>query len=415
MPQIQKGLSAFMTKSILNVYKLGQFLGLLVVCSCASTLESPSTLRPGNLPADVTMNQNAGRGRLIIVPIRLETGEELPFVLDTGASGTCFDKSLEPTLGTRLDTGTSWHFGHKLDAGEYAAPKLYCGHSLLLMTGPIIVTHDLKQLIPGHRVMGILGMDVLAHYCIQLDFAANKLRFLDDQHASTNGWGQPFSMTDSGSGCFRINENLGGGNGPGSLIDTGCLDDGWLTPALFQRWTNQATLATNSQVRAPIGKLRGECYPEVELQGLEVKQLESGDSHMKFNGIGLPFLSRHLVTLDFPKRTLYLKRVSVGPLQVKYTRGMIAVGKSGYRFIKRLHKNGQLPGWSKGDRFATNRANFRYDYDAFDSGTLDFLKKGDSSIYCYTFGRESKSAPWKLHKAWRADQKGLILQEYTLP
>jgi len=237
------------------------------------------------------------------MPIRLESGEELPFLLDTGASGTCFDKSLEPRLGKRLDTGASWHFGHKLDAGEYAAPKLYSGNSLLLMRGPIVVTHNLKQLIPGHRVMRILGMDVLGHYCIQLDFTANNLRFLGDQHASTNGWGQPFSMTDSGSGCFWINENLAGSDGPESLIDTGCLDDGWLTPTFFQRWTNQATLATNSQVRAPIARLRGEFYPEVELQGLDFKQLESSDSHMKFNGIGLPFLSRHLVTLDFPKHT----------------------------------------------------------------------------------------------------------------
>jgi len=106
----QARLSAFVTKSILNLCKLGQFLGLLVVCSCASTSDSPSTLRAGKLPADVTMNQNAGRGRLLIMPIRLESGEELPFLLDTGASGTCFDKSLEPRLGKRLDTGASWHF-----------------------------------------------------------------------------------------------------------------------------------------------------------------------------------------------------------------------------------------------------------------------------------------------------------------
>jgi len=32
------------------------------------------------------------------------------------------------------------------------------------------------------------------------------------------------------------------------------------------------------------------------------------------NLIGLQFLARHLVTLNFPKRMMYLKRTSVGPL-----------------------------------------------------------------------------------------------------
>lgn len=408
-------LAPFMKESILKPQKLGPFLGLLLLCSCATTPDSFSIISAGKLPADVKMNQDAGRGRLIMVPIRLEGGEELPFLVDTGASGTCFDKSLEPKLGKRLDTGTSWHFGRKLDAGEYGAPKLYCGNSLLLMTGQIIVTHDLKQLIPNHRVLGILGMDVLEHYCVQLDFAANKIRFLDDQHANTNGWGKAFSLTDAGSGCFSISENLVGGEGPGSLIDTGCLDDGWLTPTLFQQWTNQAMQPTNHQARAPNGMLGGESYPGIELQRLDIKLQDSGDSHMKLNGIGLPFLSRHLVTLDFPKHTIYLRRTSVGRLPVKYNREMIAVGRSGYKFVKSLYKAGQLPGWSKGDRFATNRADFFYDYDAFDSGTLEFLKKGDSSIYHYTFGRATKSTTWKLQKAWRTDENGHTIEEYPVP
>jgi len=31
------------------------------------------------------------------------------------------------------------------------------------------------------------------------------------------------------------------------------------------------------------------------------------------NFVGLRFLARHLATFNFPKRTLYLKRISVGP------------------------------------------------------------------------------------------------------
>jgi hypothetical protein len=221
-------------------------------------------------------------------------------------------------------------------------------------------------------------------------------------------------LNETGSGCFCIGENLVGGEGPGSLIDTGCLDDGWLTPTLFPQWTNQAMLSPNGQARAPKGVLGGESYLGIQLHELDFKLQDSGDSHMKLNGIGLPFLSRHLVTLDFPRHTMYLKRTSVGPLRVEYNKEMMAVGKSGYRFLRSLYKKGQLPGWLESDRFATNSATFRYDYDAFDSGTFDFLKKGDSSLYHYTFSRASKATPWKLQKAWRTDQNGRIIEEYTL-
>jgi hypothetical protein len=64
---------------------------LLLLCSCATE----SSIRP-QLPADVTMNKEAGRGGHLIVTLRLENGEEIPFQVDTGAPITVFDKSLEP-------------------------------------------------------------------------------------------------------------------------------------------------------------------------------------------------------------------------------------------------------------------------------------------------------------------------------
>lgn len=392
-------------------------LSLLLLCSCATTPNTHPTSPASKLPVDLKMNQDAGSARLLIVPVRLDDGGELPFILDTGASGTCLDKSLEPRLGKRLDTLTAWHFGVKLDAGEYAAPKLYCGGSLLLMTGTNIATFDLTNVFGSYRVMGVLGMDVLEHYCIQLDFSANRIRFLDDANLNMSACGKPFPLTDDGSGCFCISQNLVGSKGPGSLIDTGCDTDGWLTGALFRQWTNQTSLPPDGQVRSPtIGRLGADSYPDIDLWALDDKQQASDDSHMKQNGVGLRFLSRHLVTLDFPKRTMYLKRTSDGPLRVRYTRDMMAVGKSGCRFIWRLKKAGRLPGWSKTDKFASNRATFRYEYDSLDpAGTLDLLKQGNPSVYHYTFSRFSSASPWKLQKAWRTDQNGQLLEEYTIP
>src|SRR5512147_1069796 len=80
---------------------VGIFLSFLFLCSCATTPESSSISPATVLPADVTLNEDAGRGGWIIVMLRLESGEELPFIVDTGASGTLLDKSLEPKLGKR--------------------------------------------------------------------------------------------------------------------------------------------------------------------------------------------------------------------------------------------------------------------------------------------------------------------------
>src|SRR5262245_3298072 len=97
------------------------FFGLLLLCSCA-TGPHPSLIQPATeLPAEVAMNQDAGRGTWLFVTLRLESGEELPAVVDTGSSWTLFDKSLEPKLGKRLGTMTVSNWDKKMDLGRYAA------------------------------------------------------------------------------------------------------------------------------------------------------------------------------------------------------------------------------------------------------------------------------------------------------
>src|ERR1022692_258 len=57
----------------------GIFLSLLLLCSCATTPEPSAIIPASELPADVTINKDAGRGNKLIVTFRLESGEELPF------------------------------------------------------------------------------------------------------------------------------------------------------------------------------------------------------------------------------------------------------------------------------------------------------------------------------------------------
>jgi NPCBM/NEW2 domain len=291
---------------------LGPFLSLLLLCSCATENPVGSTL-----PAEVPINQEAGRGGSLVVTVRLESGEELPFLVDTGTSFTFFDKSLEPKLGKPIGTRAFQSWGVESKVNVYAAPKLYLAGAPLMMPSTGIVTDNCQQWpsAAGRPTMGMLGFDCLRHYCIQLDFAAAKMRFLDDEKADKQKWGKAFPIVplNSRDGRPAVSLNLFGAQSPHSLIDSGFLSDGWLMPQYFQQWTNQAVPPARGEARWPNGLFGGEKYPFVALPRIDVES----------DGLGLRFLARHLVTLDFPKQTMYLRRQSIGPLPdptVKTTR-----------------------------------------------------------------------------------------------
>ncbi|HXC36207.1 MAG TPA: hypothetical protein VNV43_10055 [Candidatus Acidoferrales bacterium] len=358
------------------------------------------------------MNKDAGLGNWIVVNIHLAGGENFPVVLDTGCPTTCLDLSFKPKLGQCIETNTLWDFGVKSETMVFLAPKLFLKNTPLMKIGPYVVTDNCKEIssAAGHPVMGILGMDVLQNYCIQLDFAARKIRFLDYDRANKGLWGAPLKIFGVGDGCVAINGNLAGARDPGSLIDTGYNQDGWLVPDLYEQWTNSAAPLREGEVHSPDGTLGAQIYPAMNLRGVDRVLHSTGDAHIKFNGIGVRFLARHLVTLDFPEQTLYLKRVSDGP---PVDTDLELEGKSAVKFLKNLIPRGKLPGWGKDDSIAGNRVTVRY--LQFDTFICAISKYGEPSIYHYTVSRESDTTPWRLQRAWQADAKGAIVKEFPVP
>jgi hypothetical protein len=377
---------------------------------------SVTILPTAQRPPDVLMNKDAGSGNWIIVDIRLAGGKNFPVVLDTGCPTTCLDTSFEPELGQRIKTDTLWDFGVKSEINIFLAPKFLLKNTVLTKIGPYVVTHDCKQISRsvGRPIMGILGMDILQNYCIQLDFAAHKIRFLDYDHANKGRWGTPLALFDVGDGCVGIVDNLAGGQVPGSLIDTGYNQDGWLLPNLFEQWTNQAAPPAKGEVHSPEGTLGAQIYSALDLRGVDPKLLSTGDAHIKLNGIGLRFLARHLVTFDFPEQTLYLKRVSNGPRvdkDLEFQRK--SEEKSAAKFLNNLEVQGQLPGWAKNDSVAAGSVSVRF-VDAY-TVIFDIPKTGDPFIYHYTVSRGSDTSPWQLEKAWATSMNGKTIKEYPVP
>ena len=226
--------------------------------SCATRPQSKLSL-----PAESPMNHGAGGGDLLLISVHLKAGDELPFILDTGAPLTLLDTSLTHTLGKNVGTTKIRSMYGQTNGNFYKAPEIYVGGTQL-RTGRRVLTMDLSRLSDdvnrltgsSHQFKGILGMDSLSHYCIQLDFTARKIRFLDPSRLRPVELGQPWPLDRNAQGCPLAVQ----GKGSRIFVDTGCID---------KRATNLW---------------------------------------------GLDFLAQHLVTFNFPKRTMYLKPKPVAVL-----------------------------------------------------------------------------------------------------
>ena len=292
-------------RTLFKAWFLVPFLSLLFLCSCAT--EQHSSLGDGKskLPSEVPINANAGRGGWVVVTLHDTNGDAFPFLLDTGTSGTLFDTSVESKLGKSLGDASVNGWGHRKIVHVYAMPPLYLGN-VTLQTPSETATYDFGPLRDGTgtRIVGILGYDTLRHYCIQWDFAASQMRFFDDKTADKSSWGKAYPIVDLNDNDERpaVAQNLLGQRGPHSLIDSGTDIDGWLMPKNYWQWTNNIPIP--GQAKSPYGLFDGTQYPAIWL----------GESDVESDGIGIRFLARHLVTLDFPKRKLYLKLQSLAPL-----------------------------------------------------------------------------------------------------
>jgi hypothetical protein len=275
------------------------------------------------------MNADAGRGNWLIVTLRLESGEELPFVVDTGCPRTILDKSLESKLGKQLGIRTLWALSGEKSATIYPMPRLYLG-SAPLVAGSNVLASDLKKMSShfGHSIMGVLGMDCLKNYCIQLDFAAGKMRFLDPDHLDTAGLGKAFPLelsqnpedTETDIQLLIQHSGLFGGSSTNTVIDTGCNTDGAVKRSDIKKnasgsYSGSFLKRVQHFVAVEGMANRAADLPGCVWDGNTYSNIVVGEApNDSPSWIGLRFLARHLVTFNFPKGMMYLKQTIVGPL-----------------------------------------------------------------------------------------------------
>ncbi len=247
-------------------------------------------------------------GDILLLPVTFEGKTQL-FLVDTGTVVTVFDKALllgQPTHRIPVETVS----GNK-DIDMFDAPNAQVG-KLSLRSGPYVLGTDLRmlRLVSGREISGIIGMDFLSNYVVQIDFDAGKLSFLP---SAVGDVGTPSPILREMAGpCVQV--NIPGLELPEKfLIDTGSTDSAGMTTQLMKALSKEGKARAVGFITtvglASMGAKEKWLVESLTVAGSHYRDIVALTQHQD-NLLGLGFWAGHIVTFDFPNGVMYLKRSS---------------------------------------------------------------------------------------------------------
>lgn len=245
-------------------------------------------------------------GDVLLLPVQFE-GKRYQFLLDTGSTNTIYDSTFRARLGDPIGKRSIETANRSIQLAIYQAPEASVGRMPLRMKQPVICA-DLKLVreVSGHQIMGVIGLDFLRQYCIRIDFDASKLEFLDSREA------EPGTLIPLAYRRYYQIKASFAGQEEQFMIDTG--------KGGYESGTLDAKLCDHLMREKKIEKVSKGYY--VSASGISEDQklainifcLGPFKHHRLYFGssprniLGLAYLSRYIVTFDFPKQTMYLKK-----------------------------------------------------------------------------------------------------------
>jgi predicted aspartyl protease len=305
-----------MSSSWLRVFVAAPLLGspLLLACSSSSlVLEQRATLT----------------NNLVVVPVRVNGSQPLPFIVDTGASSSVIDprpaRDLKLTL--RGDTTASTGGGN-VNASAINGVTLQIGD--LSLPNLNIVAIDLSGLAAGlgQPIAGILGYDLFQRYVVEIDYSAGFVRlhdpgrYLPDRRL-TAAQGQILPITIEDNTPFINAHVLGNLTAPAAKLEFDTGKTGALT--LIREYFDTYSLrrAGQREIAVSAGALLPGQVPAIvtRVQGLQLGQLTingivamivpnraAGDVTGTTVGIlGGEVLKRFTVVIDYARNQVILK------------------------------------------------------------------------------------------------------------
>jgi hypothetical protein len=289
-----------------------RFLSAAVVLTLFLLVSGPTLLQAappaggGAAPQIVERFPIFKNGDALLASVSLKEGQ-FPFLVDTGASGTVIDSLIlkgapKQTVPVATPNGA-------IMVKRYEMPAATLGR-LSFHPADLIMGIDLSKQreVSGHELFGVIGMDFLRNYVMQIDFEKGELILMKSLEGKP-GTAIPLGYVMGGvpQVSFQVNKNT-----ETFIVDTGAVgvSTGCLRAPLFKSLEKSGALKVigkasaetgNGTMEMSVGRLKS-----FTLAGFTVERPVFTDA-ASFSLLSLGFLSRFQVTFDFPNNTLYLK------------------------------------------------------------------------------------------------------------
>jgi hypothetical protein len=263
----------------------------------------------------------------ILLPVTFQ-GRDYQFLLDTGTTHIIIDDSFKDKLGKRFGWPKTIRLANgKKARGELIGPPDANLGPLKLKGSPSVCVADL-DLMPGCEDMesnfkGLIGIDFLQKYIVQIDFDNNKVAFFkgkkdidlfsflklkENKHPE---WGEPIPLkTKLFSRLRYIKGTFAQDISDEFVIDSGLIGPDELKSSLFNKVPYKLLFESKSEnaqtTAASSSKIDSKMVDKFSVGPFEYEN-RIFDADRK-STVGLWFLACHKVTFDFPNNVMYLKK-----------------------------------------------------------------------------------------------------------
>lgn len=233
-------------------------------------------------------------------------------LVDTGSCMTLFHESHRAELGAPLARGATQGRTWSTDGEEFGAPAFEIGSETIRPSGSVVCV-DMGPMMKEatEHYDGTIGMDVLGRLAMSIDFDLGKLRF---RRGMGRGVERPVPIVLDAWGRPQISAELPDGTSEWFLIDTGTvsLSAGCLGAAPSERLVESGRLLPLSprffgSVVGLDGSFAGEMRSAIRFRVARYTHDNLIFHLVGENILGLGYLSRYIVTFDFPSRAMYLR------------------------------------------------------------------------------------------------------------
>lgn len=251
-------------------------------------------------------------GDVLTLPVQI-AGNNCTFLLDTGSPVTVVDARLRPFLKkTNHEKRVSDGY-RSMNQQTYALPRgAKIGRSISMESIPFVLCYDFGAMrdVIGIDFDGIIGCDCLKDKQLEIDFDQGLVRFFERIDNTDHELGRVVRLQTNKYGHPTIPIALGPGPATPFVIDTGAVGIHMqLEKSRYQLLENLNEIRSEgtSAIRAIHGTTieHAGIVNSARLGKFRLRQLKVETGPYDF--VGLDFLSRFAVTLDFPAGKAFLR------------------------------------------------------------------------------------------------------------